>query len=523
MTGDAGGPVGPSLSNEAASDVRTVAKGGAIQIVGQFTHRFVTMFFASAATRILELGGYGLFRQVAQVLTIAGQLSLAGFNYAAMRFISKSRATGDHAGVRGAARVSLTATTITSAIVFTTLVLGADSIARLFEPDAAKQDELARLWRIGAAYIPLFAYLQVLRYCTQAYKTMVPSVVVGNIVQPVTHFLLGLTLLLTGFAVTGAVTSLVVSVGVAAAAAAWAFARILTEEERRSSPRSETRAMVRFALPQAGASLLGIQSLGLGILLLGMLSDDTAVGAFGVALALQAPGGIFLSGIVNIWAPVVSDLHEKGEIARLGSLYQTITRWVATFSFPIFAVLICEPDLFAEIFAGESGLPAAPIVAILAAGNFFYTGTGPTGYVLSMTGRPGVNFANSLAGVVLYVLLGLWIVPEHGVVGMAVVDAIVTALVNSARVIEARILVGVQPFGRSFLKPVGATLVGVAVVLLWRLIPGDQMWLEFLGVCVAGLFYFGTLRALGLDDEERYVWDQIRKRALKGRARRSSH
>jgi O-antigen/teichoic acid export membrane protein len=303
---------------------------------------------------------------------------------------------------------------------------------------------------------------------------------------------------------------------VGAIAGAFYFRRMLRGEERTAAPVRPFREMIRFALPQAGSSLLGIQSLGLGIIVLGALDTKFQVGLFAVALSLQGPAGVFLSGIVNIWAPVVSDLYEKGQIERLGSLYQTITRWIATFAFPISAAMILEPDLFL-VFFGKDAAGAAPIIAVLAAGNLFYSGTGPTGYVLSMTGRPGVNFANSLAGVGLYIVLGIMVVPKYGALGMAYVDASVTAVVNIARVIEAKILVGVQPFGRSFFKPVAATLVGAGVLLAWRLVPGDGYPIEVAGVALAALVYIGTLGLLGIDEEERYVWDRIRARAPKSR------
>jgi O-antigen/teichoic acid export membrane protein len=245
------------------------------------------------------------------------------------------------------------------------------------------------------------------------------------------------------------------------------------------------------------------------------------VGLFGLALALQGPGGIFLGGIVNIWAPVVSELYDKGAIDRLESLYQTITRWVATFSFPVFAALIIEPDMFLSIFP-EDAAGAASIVAILAVGNFFYTGTGPSGYVLSMSGRPGVNFVNSLIGVLLYIGFGLFAVPRWGLVGMAVVDASVTAVINSVRVFQVKQLIGVQPFGRSFLKPVGATLIGAGALLLWKLVPGESFWLDVAGVGVAAVVYAVALKMMGLDAEERYVWERIRRRAFKRKGKGKS-
>jgi O-antigen/teichoic acid export membrane protein len=504
------------LSAEAAEDVRTVAKGGATQIIGQISQQGLGSIFSFVAARVLAPAGLGLYRQVAQVLLIGGQLGLAGFNYASMRFIARARAARDHAGVRGAARVGLTGAAVSSLLVGGALVLLAGRLAALFHPGPGPETaELAGLLRLGAAYIPVFAMMQVLRYCTQAYKTMVPSVIAGNIIQPCVRFVLGVGLLMAGFGVAGAVSTLVASMAVGALAALWFYARMLTGEERAAAPRSQPLAMIRFALPQGGSSLLGIQALGLGIIVLGIVRSDAEVGLFAVALALQGPGGVFLSGIVNIWAPVVSDLHEKGDLVRLESLYQTITRWVVTFSLPVFAVLILEPDLFVRLFAGSGFADAAPVVAILALGNIFYTGTGPTGYVLSMTGRPGVNFINSIAAVGLYVGLGAWVVPEHGVVGMAVVDAVVTALVNSARLIEAKTLVGVQPFGRSFAKPVVATGVAATALWGWGRIADGRSALEIGGIAGAAVLYLVALRLMGLDAEERYVWKRIKTQGFK--------
>ena len=500
------------LTKQAAGDVATVAKGGAVQILGQISQRGLGQVFTAIATRVLPQGGYGLYRIVAQVLTIASQLALAGFNYASMRFISRARAAGEPGGVRGAARVGLIASGVGSAIVVVVLLLLAEVLAEVFGKPGEDLDALANLFRWGAAYVPLFAFMQVLRYCTQAYKTMVPSVMAGNIIQPIARFLFAMVAFALGFEVVGAVTSLALSMGVGAAAAAYYYGQMLTDEERNAAPKVDRGAMIRFALPQGGASMLGVQTLGIGLLVLGAYKGKNTAEVFAVALALQGPGTVFLGGIVNIWAPVVSDLYDRNAIDRLDALYKTITRWVATFSFPAFAILILEPDLFATILDPNSAAKIAPVAAILAVGNIFYTGTGPTGYVISMSGRPGVNLINSIVSVALYVGLGILVAEEHGAVGMAIVDAGVTALINSARVIQAKIFVGVQPFGRSFLKPVGATLAGAAVLLAWRLVPGDGVLLEVSGIAVAAVVYLAVLKAFGMDPEERHVWELISKR-----------
>ena len=508
-----------SLNKGVSKEIRTVAKGGAIQIFGQVSQRGLSFIFQLVAVAFVGRPAYGVYKQISQVLAIAAQIALAGFNYASMRFITIARAEGKPEGVKGAARVGIGGAVVGSVIVVACLVVFAEPLASQFADEPADESMFIRLFRIGAPYVPLFALLQVLRYCTQAYKTMTPSVVSGMIVQPVVRFVVGLFVLLIGFEVAGLITTLNVSILAATLVAAFFFARMLTEEERAARPRAPVGPMVKFALPQGGSSLLGIQSLGLGILVVGVYGTDVQVAIFALALSLQGPGTVFLGGILNIWAPVVSDLHAKGQIEELDKLYKVITRWVATFSFPVWAALIVMPYVFVDLFVPASGEGIPSVVAILAVGNFFYTGTGPTGYVLSMTGRPWVNLINSMVAVVLYVIAGAWAVPRYGPNGMAVVDGAVTALINIVRVVEAKVLVGVQPFGRPILKPIGATAVGAFVLLLWRWIPGYNVWVDAAGIVVAGLVYLLVLRAFGMDPEEREVWERIKKRVKRKRGR----
>lgn len=490
-------------------DVRVVARGGAIQIAGQITQGMVAFVFVAVVVRLLSTAEYGLFRQVAQILAIAGQVGLAGFNYAALRYIAKARASGDPGSVRGSARIAAIGALISSALVFVALQVSAYELAGRFAEDDSSRLELAGLIRLGAGFVPLFALTQVFRYCTQAYKTMVPSVIVGNIVQPTVRLVVAAGLILIGVGVRGAVLGMTLAAAIACLLALTLFRRILTETERRAPARSRPAPMVRFAFLQGGSSLLGIQTLGLGVLILGAYGTDRDVGLLGIALALQTPGTLFLGGVVNIWAPVVTDLYERKEIARLEALYRAITRWVVTFSLPIFAALILLPGLFVDLLAGSRGLGAAPLVAVLAAGNLFYSGTGPTGFVLSMTGRPGINFVNSAVGVALYIGLGIWIVPAHGALGMAAVDAIVTAVINTVRVIEARVVVGIHPFSRSLLKPVVASTVALGVAGLFVRFAGSERITAIAGLALGGLAYVAVLKRLGLDPEERQVWEGV--------------
>lgn len=497
----------------AAADARTVAKGGGIQVLGQFLNKGLTFVFVAVAVRVLGAAGYGLYREVFQILTIATMVAGGGFPNGALRFVARGRALKLHGAIRGAVRTTAWATVASSTVVVAVMLIALDPLARAFADGNA--EEVADLLLLGIAFVPLYALMQVYRSATQAYKTMVPSVVIGNIVQPLTRMAVGIVVLLLGFGVAGAISALVLSAALSMLAGIWYFGRLMTPAERSAPVVKEVGPILRFSFPQAGVTMLSTSSLGLGIILVGLFGTDEQVGLFGVAQALQLAGNMFLTSIVAIFSAVAVGLHEKGEWGRLESIYQTTNRWVATFGFPVLMALIVMPEFFALLLGGSEAADAAAIIPLLAIGNLFYVGTGPCGNLLSMTGRPGLNLVNSVVSVALYVGLGVWLVPIHGAVGMAWVDLGVTALVNIARVVEIKVILGVQPFGRSFLKPVVATAVAGATLFLWTRIADASFVANAGGLVLFALVYLVALRLQGIDAEEREVYDTFKGRLTK--------
>jgi O-antigen/teichoic acid export membrane protein len=492
------------------ADARTVAKGGAIQVVGQIVNKGLTFVFIAVAVRAVGTAGYGLYREVFQILTIAATVAAGGFPFAALRFIGKARARNDPGGARGAARSSLVATWLISALVFAALLVLAPQLAGAFGDSVAERAQLTTLLRVGALFVPLYATMQVLRLATTAYKTMVPTVVAGNIVMPGGRLLAATAALLAGYAVGGLVVALVLSAAGGMAVGFWYYRRLLDARERSARPTGDLGPIVRFALPQGGVALFSTSSLGLGIIILGLFRSDHEVGLFGIAQPLQLLGNMFLVSIVGIFNALVVELYEKREMSRLQSMYQTINRWVATFSVPILIALMLQPEFFARLLGGEAGVEAAPLIPIMALGNLFFVATGPSGNFLSMTGRPLLNFGNAVVAVALYIGLGVWLVPLYGALGMAIVDAIVTMSVNIARVVEIKLLVGVQPFGRSFAKPIVATLAAAAFMILYKLVFEHSFLIDAASLVLFGLVYLAVLRTMGLDEEERSVFEAIK-------------
>lgn len=495
-----------------ATNVKAVARGGLVQLAGQSAFRALSFVFVAVAFRALGPAAFGLYRQITQVLQIAGQLASGGFQFATLRSIAQARARENPGAVRGAARIGLLGAVVTSSAVALGILLGAESLGWLLSDSAARAHEKAYLLRLGAIYVPLVAVTQVLTFSTMASGSMKPSVMVNDVLQPGALFIFAVGMLLMGFGVAGLVGSVAASASVGLLAGIWYYRRTLAPEERQARPVGLLWPMVRFALPQAGVKLLNMRTVAPGILILGVMRSDAEVGLFALAVSLQGVALLFSQAILNTWTATVANLHGRGETAQLQSIYQTINRWSATYSFPILAALIIQPDTFVYFFGGDFIREAALLTSILAVGTLFSVGTGPCATVVSMTGWPAVNLANSIGAMGLYIGAGIFVVPAYGAVGMAIIDAAVTALINLCRVVEAKVLVGVQPYGASFLKPVIATLCAAAVLLMWKLLPSDGVGSGVLGLLVAGGCYVLVLWRLGIDPEERFIYERIKGR-----------
>ena len=132
-----------------------------------------------------------------------------------------ARSAKDPGRVKGAMQVALWGTTVASTVATIALLVWADPIASLFNDDPQKESDFVELIRIGSPYIVLYSLMQVMRYCTQSYKTMVPSVMVGNVIQPAARFVIGVGVLIAGAGVAGVLVAANISVAIALVAAAW--------------------------------------------------------------------------------------------------------------------------------------------------------------------------------------------------------------------------------------------------------------------------------------------------------------
>ena len=170
-----------------------------------------------------------------------------------------------------------------------------------------------------------------------------------------------------------------------------------------------------------------------------------------------------LLSLNNIFAPTIAELHSKGEMQKLESMFKLMTRWSIIFSLPIFLIMVLfAPYLLA--LPGASFVSAWPLLIAFSVGSMINAGTGAVGYMLLMTGYQRLSFLNSLVAVAVNIVLGILLTPRYGAMGTAMSTGLAICALNFMRVLQVRVILKMYPWRSDIVKPIGAGLLSGALI-----------------------------------------------------------
>jgi O-antigen/teichoic acid export membrane protein len=249
---------------------------------------------------------------------------------------------------------------------------------------------------------------------------------------------------------------------------------------------------------------------------LGFYRGPREVGIYAVAAAVVAYETIILHSVNQIFAPVITDIHTRGEFQLLGRLFQTLTKWMLGLTFPLAIVVITYARPIMRIF-GHDFEAGWPILVIGTCGQLVNCAVGSVGNLLLMSGNQRRLIRVQGVMAIVMVVLSLVLVPLWGVIGAAVAAAVTNAGANLWNLVEVRSALQLSPYNRSYLKllpPVGSAAL---IALLLRKYPAFIRG-DFVGIAVALLAAYGIFAtmafAMGLDADDRLianaVWARVR-------------
>lgn len=203
------------------------------------------------------------------------------------------------------------------------------------------------------------------------------------------------------------------------------FYRIRPKESLLSRPDYRHRAWLVALLPFTLISLVGTFNAQIGIVLLGFLGTDEAVGALRVA----ERGAQFVAlslGLVNmVISPHIVKTFKEGNTQRLQQLSRQSARGALLIAFPIGLVLIVFGKSIIELVFGGAYIESAYLpMVILVVGQLFNVAMGSVGILLVMSGYERMTLWGQMAGLGAVVISAAILIPLFQVIGAAIAIAI---------------------------------------------------------------------------------------------------
>jgi O-antigen/teichoic acid export membrane protein len=342
-------------------------------------------------------------------------------------------------------------------------------------------------------------------------KDMRRSIIGADLWRIVPRLIVFLILFYLGFRLAGIVAAAVIACA-ASAVVSWEFTR-------RSGPflfgrgplvPIPRRGFMTYSSQMLAETATAFALLHSGKLVLGFYLPSADVGVYNVVALLASLTTLFTFSFNAIFSPIIADVYHRGNVALMTSLLHAITRWIVLLTLPAFMWLVISGQGVLSIFGGEFVRGYAALL-VLALAQMMESIGGTASSCLAMTKYQRYNVYNILAMAVVAVGLNVYLVPRIGILGVAIATGASIALVNVARLVEGKLLLGVFPLDRSSFKIVvvgGVLLALAAASRRWFPVPRDWYWtaaslLACYGVAGAAIFL------LGFEREDRVVWSTI--------------
>jgi len=480
-------------------ELKLVAKGGALSLLGDATNYFLSYVFLFIASHWLGAALLGAYYWALSIASLLGECAECGTGQGLIYFSPKQE--GDKS--LPYLRFVLGFTLANAVILGLLLVIFAPSVAQ-----SLNKAELTWLLRLFALALPLAVFWPVLyKYCVGRFR-IATGIVYGDIFRPLVRVLTLLLFIGAGWKLVAlpgtevAVGLVMFLAGLAIIGKLWGrglFAGGLSWREKGS--------VLLYSIPFLPLSLARGERLIL--IITGFFLAVGGLGVFGVALKVAALSQVILTGLNFVFRPMVSKLYAAGDMTGLKMVYKAITRWIFMLTLPLSFFFLVYPTEVMGLF-GPGFASGATALMIISFGYLFEFGTSATQVIINMTGRSWLSLFNQIIYLIVVLVFGTAMIPALGIIGAAAAVAAGIVVVNLFRLYQSWRIVGFTPYSLFLLKPLAAMIVSGVVVLLLPVKNLAILLPVYLTV------YLGVLLVLKLNAQDRDLlldlWGAVRQR-----------
>ena len=309
------------IRNFSAEDIKTVAKGAGISLIGSSIGKGLFFLSQVIIARILGVEVFGLYALGFAAVKICEIIARLGLHYGGMRFVSiyKDDSPQKLKGVL----VSATCITFLNGILIgLALYFSAPFIVQHF----FKKPELLGYLQLFVYSIPFLATMTVVSSLLQGFHTMKYTVYTQELLQPLTNIILIAIFYYLGFHLDGVIIAFTISHLLALIAGIFYFIRIFPQFTNRNiKPVYEFKKLIAYSVPLLFVGFLNYFLLWTDTLMLGFLGTSKDVGIYRSASQLSLIMAFFLAVVTPMYASLAASLYHKGEMQRFANVFKTTT------------------------------------------------------------------------------------------------------------------------------------------------------------------------------------------------------
>jgi len=376
-----------------------------------------------ALGRLLGAADAGVYFLALTVATGAAVVGRAGLDYTTTRFVAATSARGD-AGALGGLFRTILAIVLGGCLAATAVCLG---LSGWLGRRAFTEPALVEPLRWMALSIVPIALLNVLGRALQGLKRIWEANLVMAVSAPALS-LVAVFLLTPRWGVLGAVWANTLASGTAMALGVYLWRRA-TPELRSTRGEFSTSRLLQSSIPLWWVSTLQLIIDASSTVVLGAWAAPADVGIFVVANRAAALTSFVLMGVNSISAPKFAALFEQGDLVTLGRIARNSAKLMALAAAPCLLACLLFPAWIMSLF-GPQFAAGAPVLVVLALGQYINVATGSVGFLLMMCGYEAAYRNNFVACTILSLLLNALLVPRFGVLGAAVATGTTLAVQN---------------------------------------------------------------------------------------------
>ena len=401
--------------------MREILQGASTAFVLKGVGALLTLGVYVLLGRLLGPTEAGLYFLALTILTIASILGRIGLDNTVLRFVAGHAATGDWSTVKGVHRKATVLATVASVVATLILVAAAPWLSTTF----FGKPELTPLLRWMALAIAPTALFTLYAQSLQGLKRIADANLVGTVALPL-FLLAGLPLLVSRWGTPGATMAYILAALLTVLLGIWLWRRA-TPHLRGLPGHSDTAALLDSSVPLFWVSCFQLVITWAPTVTLGAIASSADVGIFATANRAAMLTSFVLLAVNSISAPKFAALHRAGDMATLGRIARQSAKLMALMASPILAIFTLFPARVMRMFGPEFAA-GAPVLSILAVGQFINVVTGSVGWLLIMCGHERLMRNNIAVCAAVGLALNLVLIPPFGVIGAAIAAATTLAL-----------------------------------------------------------------------------------------------